>query len=338
MSRAERNIAADASPRNGQWGGSSFFGKNPLGLKAGRTMTLPVVFPNRARAAVLLTFDCEGTYGNGAGDMAVEIANYFRICEQLEKLRLKATFHVVGLMAQERGPDFVRRIHTAGSEVASHGHWHDLFRFGKYPCHGHYGPDENLQSMKQSKDTLQQIIRAEIRGVRIPYGHFNEHTYDAIAAAGYAWTSNVAGENILDPSQGYGPAPFMPVLGGKAYPFVEIPLDADTYDWALWMADENNPSFIRRVHLYAEQRKIPLARTPAGAAAVWAQRIRETVEGNSVFTLLCHPINLAVASEKWRDPVAEFLFPVFAELARRQDAGQLWVPTCSEIADYFRAR
>ena len=335
MSKTERDITADALPRNGQWGGSSFFGKNPLGLEAAERMALPATFPNGARAAALMTFDCEGTYGNGAGDMAVEVKNYFRMCERLEKLGLKATFNVVGLMAEEQGPDFVRRMYASGSEVASHCYWHDMFSFGEYPYHGHYGFAENLESLKRSKETLEKIIGAEVRGARIPYGHFNEHTYDAIEAAGYVWASNVARECILAPSQGYGPVPFMPTLGGKKYDFVEIPIDADTYDWAIWMADENNEAFVERVRMYTKQRGIALERTPSGAARVWAERIRETVEKQSVFTLLCHPTNLAVASDRWDDPVEEFLFPVFDELARRQDAGELWVATCGEMAEFY---
>ena len=338
MTNPQKDIAADALPRNGQFGGSSFFGRNPVGVRAVAPLRLPTRFPNGARAAVLMTFDCEGTYGNGTGNMALEVENYSRICDRLEALGLKATFNVVGLMAEEQGPDFVLRMHEAGSEVATHCYWHEMGRFGEYPYHGHYGLAENLESIKRGCEALQEITGARVRGVRLPYGHFNEHTYDAIESLGLAWSSNMNIENLLDPSQGFGPAPFIPELGGKRYNFVEIPLDSQTYDWSIWIADGNNASFIERVMRYAEQQAIELDRTPAGAVAIWRERIRQTIEGESIFTLLCHPTNLAVLCDLWSDPVEEFLFPVFDELARQQDAGMLWVPTCAEMADFYRSR
>jgi len=338
MADSERDIAQDAQPRNGRFGGSSFFGTRPIGLDVADALALPATFPGGARAAALMTFDCEGNYGNGIGDMAVEVKNYFRICDKLESLGLKATFNVVGLMAAEQGPDFVKRMQASGSEVAPHGYWHDMFHFGEYPYHGHYGLDENMESLKRSRAVLEDIIGAPVRGVRIPYGHFNEHTYAAIEALGFAWTSNVEIDNMLSPSEACGCAPFAPVLGGKRYSFIEIPVDSQTYDWSIWVADESNAAFIERVRRYAERRGIELERTPSGAVTIWKERIRETIDNESVFTFLCHPTNLAIASDRWGDPVEEFLFPVFEELARRRDEGSLWVPTCGEMEDFYRSQ
>jgi len=337
MDNSRKDLTADALPRNARFGGSSFFGMDPVGARAVRPLPLPAVFPNGARAAALLTFDCEGTYGNGAGDMDLEVRNYFRICDRLEALGLKATFNIVGRMAEEQGPDFVKRIHAAGAEVAAHGYTHEMTHVGPAPYHGHYGPRENVESLRRGRDCLQRIIDAPVRGVRVPYGHFNEHTYAAIESLGLDWTSNMAIEDLLDPAQGFGPAPFTPALGDREYRFVEIPVDCQTFDWAIWIADEANPSFVERVRKYADARGIALLRAPSGAAAIWKERIRQTIGARSVFTFLCHPINLAVSSHRWGDPVEEFLFPVFDDLGRRQDAGELWVPTCGEMADFYRA-
>ena len=335
MSASQKDIAADLLPRNGQYGGSSFFGKNPIGLKALDPMPLPATFPNGAKAAVLMTYDVEGTYGNGQGDMAAEIANYFRMADKLESLGVKCTFNIVGSMAVEQGPDFVKRLHDAGSEVASHGHWHEMPGDTAHTYHGQRGYEENLESVRRSLDALERIIGQRPTGMRIPYGHFNEHTYDAMAAEGVQWTSNVNMENLSDPTQAYGPVPFRPELGGKRYDFIEIPVDSQTYDWSIWVADDNNAAFIERVNAFCTSSGIPFERTPKGALAIWRERIRQTVESGTVFTLLCHPINLVVKSDRWGDALEEFMFPVYEELAARQDAGDLWVPTSAEMTAFY---
>ncbi|MBC7775326.1 MAG: DUF3473 domain-containing protein [Phycisphaerae bacterium] len=48
-----------------------------------------------------------------------------RLLELLEKHKVKATFFVLGWLA-ERYPELVQAIHTAGHEIASHGHAHLL--------------------------------------------------------------------------------------------------------------------------------------------------------------------------------------------------------------------
>ena len=337
MAKPGEDITADALPKNGKYGGSGFFGMNPIGMSATKTLPLPATFPNGARAAVLMTFDCEGTYGNGTGDMALEVENYFRMGDRLASLGLKATFNIVGKMAENQGPDFVKHLHACGSEVASHGYWHEMTHFGEHAYHGHYGFEENFESLKRGAEALAAIIGEPIRGARIPYGHFNEHTYDAVESLNLDWTSNVAIEALKDSALGFGPAPFIPVIGGKTHSFVEIPLDSETYDWSIWVADENNASFVERVRTYAAQRGIEFDRTPSGGAAIWRDRIAQTIENESMFTLLCHPTNLAIKSDQWGDPVDEFMFPVFDELACNQDAGRIWAPTCAELTDLYRS-
>lgn len=336
---ASTDIAATAAVRNGQYGGSSFFGR-PIGVEAANPMKLPATFPNGARAAVLLTFDVEGFYGNGSGDEALEVRNYSRMAERMAALGLKGTFNVVGRMAQERGPDFVRLLHQAGMELATHGYEHEMTGAGEgLTYHGHYGLKENLEDLGRGVEAIQDITGVPVRGARVPYGHFNEHSYRAMERLGLAWASNMEIDNFLRPEDAFGPAPFRPAIGGKVCDIVEIPLDSQTYDWAMWIADENNPSFVARVNAFMQSRGLHAARTPAGAATVWEERIRSAIESESVFTLLCHPINLTVRSERWSgDPLEDFLFKVFDRLAELQKGQKVWVPTCAELADFYRAQ
>ena len=63
--------------------------------------------------------------------------------------------------------------------------------------------------------------------------------------------------------------------------------------------------------------------------------MEDTIEARSVFTLLCHPINLAVDSPNWGDPVDEFMLPVIDDLGALHHSGRAWVCTCSQMADFY---
>ena len=337
----QRSLVEEIKHKQGRYGGFCFGGQQPDGVVVRNPLPTTTVFPNGARAALLLTFDVEGTYGNGTGDMRREIDNYGRLCERLAARGIPATFNIVGQMAEEQGPGFVERMWDAGSEVAAHGYVHDMNkRYGGADAYaGHYGPEENLEQVRDGVAAINAIRPGLVRGVRIPYGHFNEFTYDAIEALGLTWSSNVGIEDFLIPGNGFGPAPFQMQLGDKPYPIVEIPLDSQTYDWSIWMADEMaNRSFVESVRRYCALRNVPFKRTPAGAADIWRARMRDTVESGSVFTLLCHPINLAAPSDRWGDPVEKFLFPVIDGLARLHQENQAWACTCGQLADFYREK
>jgi peptidoglycan/xylan/chitin deacetylase (PgdA/CDA1 family) len=335
----QRALVDNIKHKHGKFGGFSFGGQQPDGLVVRNPLPPHTTFPNGATAALLLTFDVEGTYGNGAGDMQREIDNYYRICDRLAARNVVATFNVVGQMAQEHGPRFLEAMWDAGAEVAPHGYVHDLNKRhgGDDVYAGHYGPGENRQQVRDGIAAIEAIRPGSVRGFRLPYGHFNEFTYDAFAECGLLWTSNVGIDDFLIPGQGCGPAPFQMQLGDKQYPLVEIPLDSQTYDWSIWIADPvSNAPFVEAVARYCELRGIPFERTPRGAAAIWRQRMADAIATATVFTLLCHPINLAVPDTRWDDPVEEFLFPVIDHLADLQQESQAWVCTCGQLAEFYR--
>lgn len=334
----QRSLVGDVKHRAGRYGGFSFGGQEPDGVVVHNPLPAHTRFPNGADAALLLTFDVEGTYGNGAGDMRREIDNYYRMCERLAARGVVATFNVVGMMADEWGPGFVEAMWDAGCEVAPHGYVHDMNkRYGGDDVYaGHYGPHENLQQVRDAIMAIESIRPGAVRGFRLPYGHFNEYTYDAFAACNLLWTSNLGIDDFIRPGQGFGAAPFQMQLGDKRYPLVEIPLDSQTYDWSIWIADDiANAPFVDAVRRYCASRNIPFERTPRGGVEIWRRRMQDTIERGEVFPLLCHPINLAVADPRWDDPLEEFLFPVIDHLARLQEEGLAWVCTCADIADVY---
>jgi len=338
MDTTQRSLVENVKHKQGRYGGFSFGAQKPDGVTVRNPLPAGTVYPNGAKAALLLTFDVEGTYGNGVGDMQREIDNYARICERLVHHGIPATFNVLGKMAEEQGPAFVEWMWDAGCEVASHGYIHELHeRYGGSDVYaGHYGPEQNERQVREGIAALDAIRPGMVRGFRLPYGHFNEFSYDAFEAAGLSWISNVGADDFLAPGSGFGPMPFQMQLGEKAYPLVEIPFDSQTYDWSIWMADPvSNAPFVESVQRYCSLHNIPHERTPTGGVAIWRQRMLDAIASETAFTLLCHPINLAVLHPEWQDPISEFLLPVIDLLGELHREGRAWVCSCGQLADVY---
>jgi peptidoglycan/xylan/chitin deacetylase (PgdA/CDA1 family) len=333
----QRTLTDSCQNAVGRFGGFSFGGHHPKGVSVHRPLGGGTTFPNGAKSAILLTFDVEGTYGNGTGDIELEIANYKRICDEIVKCEITGTFNIVGKMVEDHGPDFVEWMLDAGCEVASHGYWHDLNKHygGDKVYAGHYGLKENREQFERGIDAIHRIRPDVVKGVRIPYGFFNEFTYDAFEQLGVRWTSNVGIDDFVVPGQGFGPAPFQIGVGEKVYPLVEIPLDSQTFDWAIWVADPAaNSMFVQAVETYCHSRKVPFDRSPGGAAAIWRQRVADAIATESLFTLLCHPINLAI--ERFGDAVEDFMSPFINHLSGLQKERKIWVCTCSQLDAFYR--
>jgi peptidoglycan/xylan/chitin deacetylase (PgdA/CDA1 family) len=338
----ERSLVEGVKHARGRYGGFSFGGQTPDGVVVHAPLPAGTVFPNGAAAAVLLTFDVEGTYGNARADQEAEVRNYALICRRLKTNGVPATFNIVGKMAEEHGAEFLGAMLKAGCEVASHGYVHELDELyeGELVYAGHFGPRENRRQVRDGIRALEKaaarFARCKVRGIRLPYGHFNEYSYEAIARAGLSWASNVGSDDFLVPGQGFGSQPFQIGLGEKKYPIVEIPLDSQTYDWSIWKADPgSNAEFIRAVQAYCASRGLAWERTPRFGFQVWKSRIEETVAARKVFTLLCHPINLTEPGEDGSDPLEEFLFPVIELLGQLAGSRRLWLCTCTQMAEFY---
>lgn len=331
MKNEKQSLVENIKHAAGKYGGFSFGGCQPDGVKVHNPLRKGIKFPNGAKSALLLTFDVEGNYGNGTGSEDLEIANYDLICRRLEDNGIPATFNIVGKMIEDRGPDFVQAMLRSSSEIAPHGYVHDLNnRHGGDKVYaGHYGPVENKLQVDDGILVLEKRFPNMVKGYRLPYGHFNEHSYDALEEAGLLWTSHVGLE--------FGTQPFQIGLGDRIYNLVEIPLDSQTFDWSIWMADEKtDKSFVDAVRAYCQSRNIAFERTPECGLAIWRQRMAEAIEGQSVFTLLCHPINLAVKNDVPGDPLEEFLFPAIDLLGDLNHSKKAWVCTCEQMAEFYR--
>lgn len=111
--------------------------------------------------------------------------NVERILAMLADAGATATFFTLGWIA-ERYPQLVRRIADAGHELASHGFAHHRA--------SHQSPNEFLADIRLAKAVIEDIAGCDVRGYRAPsfsIGATNPWAFDAIAAAGYRYSSSI---------------------------------------------------------------------------------------------------------------------------------------------------
>jgi len=107
--------------------------------------------------------------------------NTHKILDILADVDAKATFFVLGWIAR-RYPDMVLRMIREGHEVASHTDRH-------FALHRLSRPDL-MTELVRSRDTLEQLSGAPVRGIRAPMFSISDAVLDAVAEAGYWYDSS----------------------------------------------------------------------------------------------------------------------------------------------------
>jgi polysaccharide deacetylase family protein (PEP-CTERM system associated) len=111
--------------------------------------------------------------------------NIERILALLADANARGTFFTLGWIA-ERYPAIVRRIAAEGHEIASHGFGHQRA--------SEQSPMEFLADIRLAKAIIEDVAGCEVRGYRAPsfsIGTSNPWAFDAIAAAGYRYSSSI---------------------------------------------------------------------------------------------------------------------------------------------------
>lgn len=111
--------------------------------------------------------------------------NTRRILDLLDEFALKATFFVLGWVA-ERLPSLVREIHRRGHEIACHGYGHQLV----------YGlsPQEFRRDVSKAKAVLEGICGEEVCGYRAPSYSITNKSLWALAVLveeGFSYDSSI---------------------------------------------------------------------------------------------------------------------------------------------------
>ncbi len=112
-------------------------------------------------------------------------ANTDRILQQFEDAGVRATFFTLGWVA-ERHPALVRRIVTAGHELASHGYDHVLAH--------RFAPAEFGADVGRTRRMLEDIGGVPVTGYRAPtfsIGPRNPWAFEQLEQQGYRYSSSV---------------------------------------------------------------------------------------------------------------------------------------------------
>jgi polysaccharide deacetylase family protein (PEP-CTERM system associated) len=112
-------------------------------------------------------------------------ANTETLLELFEAFDARATFFVVGWVAA-RNPDLVRRIASAGHELASHSYWHEVIR--------RHDRASLAADLGGSRKLLEDLAGRPVRGFRAPGGSITPETawaFDVIVEQGYAYDSSL---------------------------------------------------------------------------------------------------------------------------------------------------
>lgn len=111
--------------------------------------------------------------------------NIMKILEILEAGKVKATFFVLGWIA-ERNPSLIRKIYEAGHEIASHGYAHKLaYRMS---------PEEFRDDVRKSKIVIENSTGTAVNGFRATSFSIVENTLwalDVLIEEGFIYDSSI---------------------------------------------------------------------------------------------------------------------------------------------------
>lgn len=144
-------------------------------------------------------------------------ANTRRILDILDEYNIKATFFVLGWVA-ERLPAVTREIHLRGHEIACHGYLHELI----YKI----GPDRFRADIRKAKNLLEDQIGERVSGYRAPSYSITGNSLwalDILVEEGFTYDSSIF--PVLHDTYGIPDAERFPyVLQTGAGSLVEFPM------------------------------------------------------------------------------------------------------------------
>jgi polysaccharide deacetylase family protein (PEP-CTERM system associated) len=148
--------------------------------------------------------------------MRVE-GNTRRILEMLDEFSVRATFFVLGWVA-ERLPYLVREIQGGGHEIACHGYGHELIYV--------IGPEAFRQDIRRAKGFLEDITGERIHGYRAPSYSITKHSLwalDILIEEGFSYDSSVF--PVIHDTYGIPDAPRFPhLIKRESGSIMEFPL------------------------------------------------------------------------------------------------------------------
>lgn len=125
-------------------------------------------------------------YGGGLEKVSSDIERQTKvILDLLDKNNAKATFFVLGILAEKR-KSLVKEIFAKGHEIALHSYTHPFF--------SQIDLKESFKELQTSKDIVEQIVGNPVKGFRAPYFSIvekNLNVLDQLVELGFEYDSSI---------------------------------------------------------------------------------------------------------------------------------------------------
>ncbi|GGZ08470.1 XrtA system polysaccharide deacetylase [Novosphingobium colocasiae] len=273
-----------------------------------------------------LSVDVEDWFQVGAFETVIAKDDWPRLADRVERncdaiLALfdaggvKGTFFTLGWVA-ERHPALMRRIVSAGHEIASHGWDHDrVFRLGAAAFR---------EDLTRSRKAIEDAAGTPVTGYRAPSFSIDARTpwaFEVLAEQGYAYSSSVA--PVVHDHYGWRDAPrfaFHPLPGSD---LIEIPVTTALFAGRRLAAGGGG---FFRVLPYGFSRWAIRQVNREGRPAVFyfhpweIDAAQPRIDNAPLRSRIRHYTNLAVMEAKLRQLVAEFRWGRMDDLAAREAA------------------
>ena len=255
-----------------------------------------------AEAAVCITFDWEDDYPHSIyepgriadlkGDLPEKTG---RVLDLLDRYDARATFFVVGIMAEEFKESF-NQIKGSGHEIASHGDYHGGYKqinVGDPEAIPNFGDQDLYEQMNRIENT-EVLMNARPKGFRAPGLNFNNDTLLALESLGYTYDSSLQTDSRV--------RPFHPEVNGEALALLEIPVSGgDAYSWDLYGRKYDSPDPNKQ----------------------WKQDFAEVYNKGGVYVPLLHPAFIGKDSR---------LLGTLEELLNHCEGYDVWMTTLGDLA------
>jgi polysaccharide deacetylase family protein (PEP-CTERM system associated) len=112
-------------------------------------------------------------------------ANTVRILQILEEYNFRATFFVLGWVA-EHDPELIREIVNAGHEIACHSYAHRMVHT--------LAPEEFRRDLRRARETIEEAAGTKVLGYRAPtfsIGRENQWALEILAEEGFLYDSSI---------------------------------------------------------------------------------------------------------------------------------------------------
>ena len=295
---------AFAQPRPGvkpgwEWTDDSVF-KVVNAVRAGRSLK-PKAWPNRARVAVLFSFDVdnetvairfgEPTIGALSQDEYGARVGLPRIVALFDKYQIPVTYFIPAMSARIH-PEMVDRIRKSGrNEIAVHGWIHEMNSNLPY--------DTEKSLLQRAVDYWTKTLGHKPTGYRAPSWNFSPNTLRILREIGFTYESSMMSDEN----------PYELMQDGKATGIVELPVE--------WIMDDA-PVYDPRGTNYASPREV---------APVWMDEFDRAWEEHSMFVLTNHP---HISGHRSRVVALEML------IQHMKAKGGVWFATHEQAARYVK--